>query len=274
MPTPTKDRIRGSVNFDRAADVYDRTRGFPPGVGEQVAAALVELVGLAPPDRVLEIGIGTGRIAKPLAALLGRRHRIVGVDISRQMMAQLLAATSPSHTRPNLVEANALRLPFPARVFRAILLVHVLHLIRDWRGVVEEIKRVRAGGGVFVGGWNDHPAESSSERINTKFRQVAAAHGVPIDRQGLASFADLLAHLPNARAEEIVAAEWTVERSPRLALHSIAERHFSSSWFVPDDLFPVVRADVEAWAAREWPDLDRALPEPRRFKWMKLAFSD
>jgi len=63
--------------FDRAADIYDQTRGFPPGVGDRVAAALVDFVGLKPDDRILEIGVGTGRIAKPLAVALDPPPRCV-----------------------------------------------------------------------------------------------------------------------------------------------------------------------------------------------------
>ena len=29
-------------------------------------------------------------------------------------------------------------------------------------------------------------------------------------------------------------------------------------------------ADLDTWANKEWPDLDRAIPEHRRFKWMKI----
>lgn len=258
--------------FDRAADVYDQTRGFPPGIGDRVAAALVNFAGLEPAHSVLEIGIGTGRIAKPLAAALGPAHHITGIDLSRRMMNRLVETFPPGVRRPDLAEADALRLPFPPETFRAIIVVHVLHLIREWPALVAEVMRVRARGGVLVGGWNHHPPESSGERIGKKFREIAAAHGVSLERQGLARFEDLLPHIPGARAESVIAAEWVVERAPRLALQSIAERHFSSSWIVPDEIFPAVLAEIEAWANKEWLDLDRAIPERRRFKWMKIEF--
>ncbi len=258
--------------FDRAADIYDQTRGFPPGVGDRVAAALVDFVGLKPDDRILEIGVGTGRIAKPLAVALGPDHHVTGVDLSRKMMDRLVETLPPGVRRPDLVEAAALRLPFPAHTFRAILMVHVLHLIREWQALIAEVTRVGARGGAFVGGWNDHPPESSGERISKKFREIAAAHGVPIEQQGIPNFEDLLPHMPGVRAESVVAAEWVVERAPRLAMQSIAERHFSSSWIIPDGIFPAVLADMQAWAEKEWPDLDRAIPEVRRFKWMKVEF--
>lgn len=258
------------MSFDRAADIYDQTRGFPPGVGDQVAAVLVDFASLTPADRTLEIGIGTGRIAKPLAARLGPTHHITGIDVSQKMMAQLRATLPPGVRPPMLVEANATALPFPNQTFRAVIFVHILHLIREWQDVIKTCRQLLIPGGFLLGGWNDHSDESSGNRIGKKFQEIATVHGISAERQGLSQFQDLLKYLPDAHATEIVAAEWTVERAPRLALQSIADRHFSSAWLVPDETFPAIYADLEAWAKKEWPDLDQAIPETRGFKWMKL----
>jgi ubiquinone/menaquinone biosynthesis C-methylase UbiE len=56
-----------SINFDRAASYYDETRGFPAGVEEQVGAFIAQSVNLDANSRVLEVGVGTGRIALPLS---------------------------------------------------------------------------------------------------------------------------------------------------------------------------------------------------------------
>lgn len=262
-----------TLSFDRAADIYDQTRGFPPGVGERVTAALVEFLALTPAQPVLEIGVGTGRIARPLSVALGQHHHLTGLDISRKMMGRLLESLPMNTKPPALVEANALYLPFAAQTFNAILTVHVLHLIREWRDLLIEMERVRAPGGVFVGGWNDHPPESSGERISHKFRELAAEHGISIERQGIVMYRDVLNHLQPARATEITAAEWTIERTPRLALQSIAERHFSSSWLIPDEVYPAIYAELDSWAKKEWPDLDQTILEQRSFKWMKIEFT-
>jgi ubiquinone/menaquinone biosynthesis C-methylase UbiE len=67
-----------SVAFDRAAHFYDDTRGFPAGEDRAVAALISQAGGLTATSRILEIGIGTGRIALPLASHVGA---IYGVDI-------------------------------------------------------------------------------------------------------------------------------------------------------------------------------------------------
>src|SRR5215216_6319362 len=52
-----------SISFDRIAERYDATRGFPPGIEAQIGAAFRRLSSLHTGARLLEIGVGTGRIA-------------------------------------------------------------------------------------------------------------------------------------------------------------------------------------------------------------------
>ena len=69
---------------ERVAATYDGTSGvFGPGAVEVTAAVLA---GLAGGGRALELGIGTGRIALPLAR---RGVDVDGIDLSRAMVARL-----------------------------------------------------------------------------------------------------------------------------------------------------------------------------------------
>ena len=69
------------------AEVYDRSTGeeFDPSV---IAATVDFLAQLAGDGRALELGIGTGRIALPLAR---RGVRVQGIDLSQPMVDQLRA---------------------------------------------------------------------------------------------------------------------------------------------------------------------------------------
>src|SRR5712691_12007674 len=77
-----------SLSFDRVAHAYDATRGYPPGVDQQIAMAIVDTVNAKPETTFMEVGVGTGRIAFPLASL---GHIYTGVDISEKMVEQLEA---------------------------------------------------------------------------------------------------------------------------------------------------------------------------------------
>ena len=84
-----------SVSFDRIASRYDATRGFPPGVGAQVGAAFRAQSGLPVGARLVEIGVGTGRIAIPLVS---QGYQYIGVDISLEMMRRFEGCFDKSHT--------------------------------------------------------------------------------------------------------------------------------------------------------------------------------
>ena len=71
---------------EHVAATYDGTSGvFAPGAVEATAEMLAEL---ARGGRALELGIGTGRIALPLAR---RGVEVHGIDLSRAMVARLRA---------------------------------------------------------------------------------------------------------------------------------------------------------------------------------------
>jgi SAM-dependent methyltransferase len=71
---------------DRIADVYDEWFMVPSDT-EATVGFLSELAG---PGPVLELGIGTGRVALPLAQ---RGHEVRGVDASEAMVEKLRAKT-------------------------------------------------------------------------------------------------------------------------------------------------------------------------------------
>lgn len=83
------------------ADFYDRL--FPPGEAAELTAEA--LTTLLPPSggRVLELGVGTGRIAIPLARRLGH---VVGVDVSPEMLTVLREAAEREKVDVTAVEAD------------------------------------------------------------------------------------------------------------------------------------------------------------------------
>ena len=122
--------LTGSISFDRAAEYYDRTRAL----SDSVMARVVELLqsNLPAGELCLEIGIGTGRIAVPLAQ---RGVRVAGVDISRQMLSKLRGKVGEGW--PQVAIADATHLPFAGRTFGGAIAAHVLHLIPEWKVAVE-----------------------------------------------------------------------------------------------------------------------------------------
>jgi SAM-dependent methyltransferase len=118
-------------DFDRLAAVYDASRGeLEPAVVDALRREL-ERRGVR---RLVEVGVGTGRVAAPLAAA---GLYVAGADLSYAMLGRARAKGLD-----RLVRASGYRLPFRDGRLDAALFVHVLHLLDDPGRVFAEAKRV------------------------------------------------------------------------------------------------------------------------------------
>jgi len=136
------------ISFDRAAAYYDATRGYGEGSAERIRDAIVAYTGIGQGARVLELGVGTGRIMLPF---IRAGYDVTGVDLSQTMMDRLLAqiAGDPGRAgyRVELHQADITALPFGDAAFDLVVAVHVLHLVDDWRAALREARRVLRPGG-------------------------------------------------------------------------------------------------------------------------------
>jgi ubiquinone/menaquinone biosynthesis C-methylase UbiE len=236
-------RASESVSFDRAAGFYDATRGLPPEVAQaQTALLLSELGDVGRP--VLEIGVGTGRISAPLAD----RHRIVGIDLSREMLRVLAG----KRTGVVAVEADAVRLPFGSATFGAVLACHVLHLVRDWRGAVDEVGRVLAPGGVLLAS-RGRPRTGLPSELDRRLRRAAGLTGMFIGLDDLDELdADLSSKGWTVRGLEPIPqpSRWSVANY----FDAIESNLFSWTWPLSDEQRLAAVREVRAWVSAELGD--------------------
>ena len=237
-----------SIAFDRAADFYDETRAFPPGVEDGAAAMLARAGGLTGRERVLEFGVGTGRIALPL---LSHVRQIVGLDLARPMMERL--RTKDGGDRVALVEADATRMPFASASFDAVLSVHVLHLIPQWQAVVDEVARVLKPGAPYIHAWTDSFHRSTWWDAWNEATPRRDAHGVGVKFYEHRNFLDRLGWQP--AGDEVVYA-YTAHKSPRVFLDQLSRRIWSSTWGLSDEDLAAGVAAVRETILREHDDLD------------------
>jgi SAM-dependent methyltransferase len=213
-----------SVVFDRAADFYDATRGFPPGVETDVAALIARAGGLGAASRLLEVGIGTGRVALPLAALV---RDVTGVDLSTLMLRQLIAKRGAR--RVAVARADAVQLPFPADCFDAVLGVHFFHLVPRWREALAEVGRVlRRDAPLLVGA--DDPLDAWARcREDLATRDDVDHVGVPRGR-----FFDFPLELGWRPLGERHRVAFARRIRPRQILERLANRSWSITWRMSD----------------------------------------
>ncbi|MCU0514543.1 MAG: methyltransferase domain-containing protein [Anaerolineae bacterium] len=217
--------MNASVNFDRAVAFYDDTRGFPPGIAAPVAALMAQAGGLHKGDQVLEIGIGTGRIALPLAQHTGS---ITGVDISRQMMQRLRQKQTTETIY--LAQADAGVLPFAAGTFDAAVVVHVLHLVAQPAQVVRDLARVLKPGGRLLHAFNDH-------HNDPRMQALVEAARPDSQRARLERYNAIDHHFSAAGWQRTDEQRLTYARrtTPAEYLAHIEQRRWSNTWELPDE---------------------------------------
>ena len=76
--------------FDETASDYDRIeRVLALGTGSRYRRMALQRAGLRPGDKVVDVGIGTGLVAREACALIGAAGSLVGVDPSPGMLDQV-----------------------------------------------------------------------------------------------------------------------------------------------------------------------------------------
>ncbi len=236
-----------SVAFDRAVEYYDATRGFPPGEEKRVAALIAEAGRFNQSSRLLEIGVGTGRIALPLASLVGSYY---GADISRPMMERLRA--KPGSSSIGLTEADATQLPFAPHSFDAAVAVHVFHLIPGWQTVLSELARVLRPGAPLVHCWTREEDEFRPlwDAWNTILPSKAdTAYGVHWRKRP-----EFLQEEGWQPAGELMTYAYTHQTSPQLFLEQLRGRIWAACWRYTDDELERGLAVVETAVAAIYPN--------------------
>src|SRR5512142_1187016 len=112
-----------------------------------LAEKFLDFVGIRDGERVLDIGCGTGALARSLAART-LRSEIVGVDPIVPFVDY--ARAHASDPRMQFDVGDALNLSYPATAFDACLSLLVIMFIRDPGSALTEMRRVTRPGGIVA----------------------------------------------------------------------------------------------------------------------------
>lgn len=135
--------------FGRAAADYDTVIPFFARFG----AKLVDLAALQPGETVLDVGSGRGATLLPAAADVGPEGRVLGVDLSEEMVALLqadIAALRLTNASATRMDAEALEVE--PESFDVVLCNFVLHLLPDPEKAAAGFRRVLRPSGRCVAG--------------------------------------------------------------------------------------------------------------------------
>lgn len=247
------EAVRGeSIAFDRAAEYYDRTRGYPEGVAERVANLLCQAGRLGPHSRVLEVGVGTGRIAVPLSA---RVRSLVGVDVARPMLKQLLRKPGSERVRPVIADATAL--PLPPSSCDAVVGVHVFHLLPAWRRALAEVARVLRPGGCLLAGADSWLLR---ELWDEAYRDVPR-----LDNVGVQHGSDDFATEAGFRAAGVRVLRYPLRVSLATFQQEIEDRVWSATWRLDDGAHRRLCANMRAAIVARYGLVDVTVELEREF---------
>ncbi len=128
--------------FDETAADYDRIeRVLAFGSGPWYRRQALQRAGLKAGDHVLDVGIGTGLVAREACKLIGPMGRLVGVDPSAGMMGQVKVPGV------ELVQGYAEKLPRPDGSADFLSMGYALRHISDVAAAFAEFHRVLKPGG-------------------------------------------------------------------------------------------------------------------------------
>ncbi|MGF1987612.1 MAG: class I SAM-dependent methyltransferase [Nostoc sp. ZfuVER08] len=260
-----------TISFDRVSDIYDATRGLPPGVSEQVTDAILNIVSATEETKFFETGIGTGRIAVPIAK---RGYSYTGVDISEKMLAELHQKLEGISHKLTAIKGDATSLPFADNSFDVALTVHVFHLVSAWKQALAEIRRVLKPGGIYLYTHGNMNFSKVSEDVNQgrfdfqqRWQDIIAGYGYPLPRYG-ATEEEVLAELreQGANLETVVAAKWQSELTVSKLIDAHKNKIYRHTWHIPDDIFTRAIQDLQEWSLQHYGSLDYDLSGETKFK--------
>ena len=229
-------------SFDRVAHVYDETRGLPERATAEIGDALAGMMReVAGPPRLLEVGIGTGRMAVPLAE---RGVRVAGIDVSTAMLARLREKRSDI----DVMLAEASQPPLRTASFDAALFVHILHLVPDADATIRATLPLMRPGAIVIEGRDDYH-ETMREKAEQLIQEATSdVTGISATSRGWGAYVrgrDLLEQIlreHGARIEHATLATWDATTTGRRMLERLERKDFSSSWQIPDEAIPAIVA--------------------------------
>lgn len=150
---------RGQVS-ETAADVYERF--FVPALFAQWAEVVLGLADVRPGHRVLDVGCGTGALARAARARVGPDGEVAALDPNVGMLDVARRADPDIDWRQGVAE----QLPFPDRAFDRTVSQFALMFVTDAEAALSEMSRVTdRAGHVAVAVWDRLENNVGYERL-------------------------------------------------------------------------------------------------------------
>jgi demethylmenaquinone methyltransferase/2-methoxy-6-polyprenyl-1,4-benzoquinol methylase len=153
MDIPTGDEKAAFVHrlFSQVAPTYDLlNRTLSMGQDQMWRRVAAREARLKPGDSALDVATGTGDLARELLRHVGLEGKVVGADFCRPMLDLGIKHNQEVRAPIEMVEADALDLPFPDNSFDAVTIAFGTRNVADLALCFREMARVAKPGGRVV----------------------------------------------------------------------------------------------------------------------------
>ncbi len=202
------------IPFNSVACIYDKTRSPPEHVMRQLLETLSSE--LSSYRTILDVGVGTGRFAKPLQ---DSGFEVVGIDIAKKMVSM-----AEERGVSNLLLGDVCFLPFKDNSFDATVCIHVLHLISEWKTALQEICRVARSVMVSIFYVYKNP-------VREAYNRLLKGYGYESRRLGKGEW-ELKNLVKPSRSVFVASYDTGVDKR----LEYLGQRAYSHQWEIPEDV--------------------------------------
>ena len=249
-----------SLSFDPMVELYEVTRACDPAC---LSGALDWVAAHFPPasfPNLFEPGIGTGRIAIPLAE---RGYSIAGIDIAQDMLAVLERRVRETLLPITWQVGDATSVPCGDNTFDLSLACHLFYFIPEWRRAVDEMLRVTHAGGAIILVKTGYGKEVPflTERYRALRKELGAAPGP----RGAAGTKEVVAYAESkgCAAEWITGRwQWGTRQRVREALSYYERRAYSYTSTPSPEAHAAIIRDLTAEAVAHYGNLEAEVAVP------------
>ncbi len=265
MPMDRAGLPRKAAAFDAQAESFDRRAGLPADARAAIARALVEMAGLGPERRIIDIGAGTGEIGLPL---IGLGVAYIGLDESAAMLAVFERRAAREGHRPSLLVSDARDpWPVPACSASAVFGSRSLHWMDPTHVVAETIRVAAPTGAVLLVGRVARDPDGPRERVRQAMRELllrAGYEGRSQARSSTALISECVCRGATAILPRVVAS-WTTERAPREVLDDWRSKPGLAGLDVPELVKEEVLAQVARFTSETFGNIDTPILSSERY---------
>jgi SAM-dependent methyltransferase len=225
-----------TFNFDQInVSVYDETRNTNPAKLKELLTYISSVHSPESYPNGIEIGVGTGRIAVPMAEL---GYHITGIDVSVEMTNILKQKIKEQQLNDaiSIQMGSATQLPYPDNTFDFGLAVHVFHLIADWEKAIDELLRVVKNGNPIFLIFNN--GKSLMKGIKSKYEQKCLKDNIDIKNLGTYNKEELLDYFVEVGCSCTLERgwwKWQNEVTYAGLLEILSARTYSFTTIAPDE---------------------------------------